>query len=591
MPALPPAVGTHLHRFAEVRPAPGQWRYAVRATVSCAIALLVTGAVFGPTLAILGLNAAMVCTTAARRPPRARVPITGVMTLAYVLSCTLGALVGGDPLLGTVLFTAVAAVASLTYHTLLADPPGPIFLIIGPALSSYLPTIGIAPWRVVAVNAVAAGTATLVAVGLQTLSPDRPEREAVEEAERQVDELLDPRTATAGQGEAPSETQLARRRDDAYAAVLAAIMTVVEAGGNRTPSPRLQALAARLRDQHERVVVCIAAAELPGARVLVDVLQQRRYLGSPDSAYLLRWGLSRRSFPWFAARRASLAILLTCVTIYGSGLHHPYWAVMTTALVMSLGTDRLSLTHRALHRLAGTIGGVGVFAVLQLVHPQGAVVTAVALACVFGTQMTAPRNYGIAMLFVTPMALVISTVGISGSLLTHAVWDRVLDTLVGVGCSLLVMWATGYRTPVALVRRQFRRTLRALERVLLLLVDGEQCSPAGLVARRNLAFEELQTARILRIGQEELPRRLSGWERLDTAVNLLVFTTLTACWVDRPLEHLDAQAMANRLQRVLVGLPPVSTEPIDVDPLVAALADVHAAGVGVDGARGRRTDG
>lgn len=557
--------------FTMVKPAPGRWKFALRITISCAVALAVVAVVIGPRAALLGINGATMSVTAGARPWRARVIILGIMDLAFAIACFIAANVGGDPVLLTIFFTVLAGITGLAYHAFLAEPPGPIFLIIGPAIASYMPTVGMPKGEVIAVSALSAVVGSVVNILIDSHSGRHPERDAIDEAATRVAQLEHDVSADE------DSRSVARLRDQAYASVFAASLVLDEASFTRSRGPDWSALNARLRQLHRKVVRHIVSAEFPGAPLAVSSLEQRRYLGSPGAIYLLRWALSPKSFPWFAARRLSLAMLLSCITAYAVHIDHPYWAVMTTALVMSLGTDRLSLTHRALHRMAGTLAGLVLFVVLHVMDFHGIDLAVVTLVLVFCIQMTAPRNYAICVIFVTPMALLVATSARPVDL-GHVLSDRVLDTAIGVGASLLVMWLTGYRTPVALVRRQYRRTLRAIERVVVLIGNGQQATEAGFVARRDLAYEELQTARILSIAQQELPLRLAGWGQIEALVNRLSYTVLTACWLARPTDHLDAARMASALQQLFASLPPVSTATIDLPKLGEDLRAVRTAG-------------
>lgn len=569
------ALGDHLSAFAAVKPTPKKrWQFALRATLSCAAAIAVVALVVSPQLAFVGLTGAMLSTASGSRPWRARAWVLATMVVAYSVACIIATYVGGSPVLLTVFFTLLAGGAALIYHTVLTDPPGPIFLIIGPAIASYLPTRGMPPSQVALICVISAVVASTVNLLLDAASGRHPELTAVDEVESKVEELE--RLDASDEG---NDVDLAAMRDQAYASVFSTSLVLDEAAGRHELEPTWVAAHIKLRRLHRRVVTAIAANEFPGARVAVSSLEQRRYLGAPGVSYLLRWGLSRRAFPWFAARRMTLAMVLTCIVSYALQVSHPYWTIMTTALVMSMGNGRLSLTYRALHRLVGTLAGLLVFAALHQAHLTGLALVVVILALMFAIQMTAVRNYALGVVFVTPMALLIATsVGTSAPTLI-AVRDRVLDTAIGVAASLFVMWLTGYRTPVALVRRQYRRTLRSVERVLLLLADGQQSTEPGFVARRDLAYEELQAARILGIARQELPERLAPWGGVELAVNRLVFTVLSACWLARPAEVIDAGAMASALQRLLAMLPPVSTRDIDLTKFDADLRAVRRAGV------------
>lgn len=570
--SVPDTVARQVVAFTEIKSAPGRWKFAIEATFLAAVALTTVSLVVSPKLAIIALTGAFLAITARSRPLRARALILSVMYLGYVISVTLGAITGSRPWLLTITLTMISVVAVLGYNALVGDQPGPMFLIIGAAIASYLPTVGISVAQVVEVNALGAGSACLTALLLQSLRRDTLVRDAVDATEQAV---------TAYTSTAPGEGEPAvrgRLRDAAYASIFRASSVLEASVGSTTHSQRWAQANLRLRRLHVSLVRRISLAHLGSAPVAVGAMEQSRYLGLPSSAYLLRWGLSQRSLPWLAARRLAAAVILTCAVSYGLQIGHPYWSVLTTALIITIGADRLALTHRALHRLAGTLAGVLLFFALHALEPQGIWLLVAALLLVFVMQMVVVRNYALGAIFITPMALLISSAGDPYQPVLHIAGLRILQTAIGAACSLIVIWVSSRGTPILLVRRQYGRSLRALEHLLVLLADGEHATERGFSARRDLAFEQLQCAQILTIAQVDLPLTLGSWDELEASLNEVSYTVLAACWTVTPGDVLDASAMASRLQRLLAKLPPVSRELVDAHVLAQDLHDVLQVG-------------
>lgn len=571
---VPETVTRQVMAFTEIAPAPGRWRFALEATFLTAVALVTVSLVVSPSLSIIGLTGAFLAVTARSRPLRARAAILAVMYAGYLISVTLGALTGSRPWLLTIALTLISVVAVLGYNALVGDQPGPMFLIIGAAIAAYLPTVHIPVATVIQINALGAGSACVAALLLQSLRRDTTVQDVIDGAEQAVTAYTD---TAPGEGEAAERGRL---RDAAYASIFRA-STVLEAAVGSTPhSNRWVQAHHRLRRLHVDLVRRISLARLGGAPVAVGAMEQSRYLGLPSPAYLLRWGLSQRSLPWLAARRLAAAVILSCAVSYGLRIGHPYWAVLTTALIITVGADRLSLTHRALRRLAGTLAGVLVFFGLHALHPGGIWLLVAVLLLVFVMQMVVVRNYALGAIFITPMALLISSAGEPYEPVLHIAGLRILQTAIGAACSLLVIWVSSRGTPVLLVRRQYRRALRALEHLLVLLADGQHASDQGFSARRDLAFEQLQCASILAIAQVDLPLTLGRWDELEAALNEVSYTVLAACWTIDPPAVLNATAMAARLQRLLATLPPVSRQLVDAHELAQDLHDVLAVGIG-----------
>ncbi len=568
----PEALSRQVLAFTEIKPAPGRWRFALRATFLAAVALFSVALTMAPTLAVVGLTGGFLATTAPTRPWRERTVVLGVMYPLYVLSVWLGAVTGERPWLLTIVLAGISLVTVLVYNAVVGDQPGPMFLILGAAIASYLPTRGIPVLKVVEVNALAGGTACLASILLQMARRDTSVQDAIRDADEAVTAYVQ---SPHGVGD-PAER--GRLRDRAFASVFRA-STVLEAAVGHTPHSRRWARAnLRLRRLHADLVRRVSQVRLHDAPIAVSRMEASRYLGSPSFRYLVRWGVSQRSLPWLAARRFTAAVVLTCAVSYGLHTGHPYWAVMTAALIMTVTADRLSLTHRALHRLAGTAVGVLLFFGLHALNPRGAWLLAVILVAVFAMQMVVVRNYALGAMLITPMALAMSTASNPYQPAGAIAGSRIIETAIGAACSVIVIWASSRGTPVVLVRRQFRRALRALERVLVLLADGEQSTDRGFEARRDLSFEQLQCAQVLQIAQTDLPLALGTWTELEAAINEVSYTVLAACWTVDPPSTLDAAEMARALQRLLARLPPVSRETVDAQQVARALHEVLRVG-------------
>ncbi|GAA4709956.1 Fusaric acid resistance protein-like [Promicromonospora umidemergens] len=122
---------------------------------------------------------------------------------------------------------------------------------------------------------------------------------------------------------------------------------------------------------------------------------------------------------------------------------HPYWAMVAAVVPMS-APDATGRLTRAAQRLAGTLVGVVIAWALLAAGPPPLVVIAVAAVLQAGAELYVGRNYGLAMLFITPLALsmthLANPVPVSG-----LVSDRALDTLVGVAVAVAITLLTHER--------------------------------------------------------------------------------------------------------------------------------------------------
>lgn len=122
---------------------------------------------------------------------------------------------------------------------------------------------------------------------------------------------------------------------------------------------------------------------------------------------------------------------------------HPYWAMVAAVVPMS-APDASGRLMRAAQRLAGTLVGVLIAWALLAAAPPPLVVIAVAALLQAGAELYVGRNYALAMLFITPLALSMThlahPVPVAG-----LVGDRALDTLVGVAVAVVITLLTHER--------------------------------------------------------------------------------------------------------------------------------------------------
>lgn len=139
------------------------------------------------------------------------------------------------------------------------------------------------------------------------------------------------------------------------------------------------------------------------------------------------------------------------------GIGHPYWAMI--AAVVPLVAVRLSHSAtRATHRIVGTFLGLILAAVLLAAQPSGLVAIALVVALQIAAELFVTRNYGFALLFVTPLALVMIDLAHPTDTATLIV-DRLVETVLGTVVALAVAaatWALWGRGPRASAGRRAR---------------------------------------------------------------------------------------------------------------------------------------
>lgn len=175
-------------------------------------------------------------------------------------------------------------------------------------------------------------------------------------------------------------------------------------------------------------VVCCSGAVLDRARGRVGDR-------APRVAGVVRAGLSDGDATGTAVT-VGVAALLAATAATAAGWGHPAWAVMGATAVLQ-GTHVRHMGVRALQRAGGTACGALLAAPLLGAHLGFWAVAALVVALQVVTELVVARHYGLAMLAITPMALLMTSVGGATDPGTMAL-DRALDTVAGAVIGLLV---------------------------------------------------------------------------------------------------------------------------------------------------------
>ncbi|WLP89336.1 FUSC family protein [Gordonia sp. NB41Y] len=159
---------------------------------------------------------------------------------------------------------------------------------------------------------------------------------------------------------------------------------------------------------------------------------------TPTVAERLRWG--HRSV---RTRTLALRLGLACVIAGGAaiavGLPRPDWAVITAAMILHQGPDRLLGSWRGVHRLVGTVLGVLVLAALAVPLQIPAVLIIAVAVLMAVTEVFLVVNYSIAMIVITPLAMILGELAPPASL-GPTLFARILETVVGVTVAVTVLW-------------------------------------------------------------------------------------------------------------------------------------------------------
>lgn len=119
---------------------------------------------------------------------------------------------------------------------------------------------------------------------------------------------------------------------------------------------------------------------------------------------------------------------------------HPYWAMVAAVAAMG-GPDLAARLIRGVHRVVGTLLGLVLAAALLSWYPQGFVLIVVIALLQLVTELLVGRNYALACVFITPLALAMGQLAEErpvGPLLIDRGWETALGAVIAMLILILI---------------------------------------------------------------------------------------------------------------------------------------------------------
>lgn len=455
------------------------------------------------------------------RPYRNRAGYLAVIALSFGAAVALGDWAAALPWLGLVTITVIAMVAVLVCHALHVGPPGAFMFVLGCAAGTAVVATHLPPWHIGLLVLAGGAFSWLVHMVGALWEPRGPEIRAVEAARVAVGRYLDSRDS--------ADRHVAAR------ALHQAWNTLVNFQPVRVdPDHVLDGLRAENLHLHR----VFGAAVAGGSDV--DITRRaelgpgfRLPLGRPSNVTLLRRALTPGSESMRLAGRVGVAVALSGLAALAVSDDHSYWAMAVAVLVLYQGFDWSRTVQRGAERLVGTLLGLGLAAAILSWQPQGWWLVIVIAALQFAIEMFVVRNYTIAVIFITPLALTIASGGHQVADLRHFLLTRGLDTVIGCAVALLVYWVALRRRGPAPLSEAVRATRAAIDITNVHLRAGAVSSAPARAARRDLQLSAMTLLEAYQGAIGGSPEHRAEAERLWPTIadtEHLAYQTLAACW-------------------------------------------------------------
>ncbi|MBV9204489.1 MAG: FUSC family protein [Actinobacteria bacterium] len=571
-----------------LRDARRRWPLALRAAVCMGTPVLI-GWVAGDIGS--GLTATIGAFTAlygSKRPYLNRSIELAIMAVTFAAAVTLGVLASPVIWAGVVTVTAIAMVAVLLCNALSVGPPGAFTITLACAAGVGLGTTHLSPWRAGLLVLAGGAVAWTVHMSGALVRPRGPEKAAVAAAGDSVADFVD---ALGGPVQDAARRWAAVALEESWAALVT--FQPIE--------PRTGSTLSRLRelnhDLHRLFADAVGAAAVRQpmptgtSQRIRQMAGQARHPGGtdpgsadtalppgrPPAIQLVRAALSARSQQLPVVLRVGLAALVAGTIASALSLQHAYWAIVAAVLILHQGLDWTRTVQRSLGRILGTLAGLLLAGLILAAYPQGLWLVLTVVLLQFMIELVVVRNYALAVMFITPLGLVIASGGRHVADIASLQAARGIDTAIGCSVALATYWLTTRRVSVPQLPDILARTLETAARVSGQLASAAVTTREARAARRDLQYlatdllESYEAAVGGPAGQRNATERT--WPAV-LAVQGLAYRMLAACWT---MEDDNTSGAARARAEVLYG----ASGEQELDQELGALATAIRAGTGL----------
>ncbi|MEV5783613.1 FUSC family protein [Streptomyces sp. NPDC052287] len=477
----------------------GAFFFAVRAALAMGLVGVPIVQAGRPGLAVYAMLGSFTTTFGRNLPYDRRARVLAVVAVAMTACVGCGSALaawagsGGAGGVGTAAAVAatavVAGMAKFVCDATRLSGLGAVLLLFAFAVAANGTPTGAEVLPHTALAAAGAAFAWLLAVSGRLVHPDRPQRLAVATALRKLAELLDASAVGDVPGRTrhaatvavlhayyclglppPTPTRRAAAGRDAVFVRLTDLSWTLLIGSVRRPPGDPVATARHLRrqarlltDRRRRVPPALTEplhqyeAPTPSANVRNDGTPSSTSSTSstgtsatPGDPAVLRATTLLIGRPGGPDRLAALAVPALRMAL-GTGvagglaavlnLEHGYWAAISAAAVLH-SVNLRTTAQRAVQRTLGTALGLLLALGVLAAHPEPVELALVIVVLEFLLEYVAARNYALAVVFLTPIALLLSDLA-APSPAGELVLDRALGSAVGIavglGCALLIV--------------------------------------------------------------------------------------------------------------------------------------------------------
>ena len=174
------------------------------------------------------------------------------------------------------------------------------------------------------------------------------------------------------------------------------------------------------------------------------------------------------SIVFINAIKYSVILSISALIAFSIPFTRAYWIPLTCASVM-LGSTIMSTFQRAVQRFVGTFVGVLIASVVLSMHPKGFMIVILSMLFIGVTELLIVRNYALAVMFITPNALLVAETSTNIHNIYYFASGRIIDIGIGALIGLIGIYITCYRSSSNRLEGLISKLLRSQQQLIVRL--------------------------------------------------------------------------------------------------------------------------
>ncbi|MGG3742186.1 FUSC family protein [Paenibacillus chibensis] len=223
----------------------------------------------------------------------------------------------------------------------------------------------------------------------------------------------------------------------------------------------------------------------------------------------------KNSLVFLLSLRFGIILMIAALAAHAFNLNRSYWVPLSCASVM-LGSTVVATYHRAIQRSIGTIIGILIASAILWARPEGIVISLAIMLFTFFAELLIVRNYAIAILFVTPNALLMAEASSHIHNVAYFAGTRIVDVITGSVIGLIGVLLLGRTSASSRIPYLMGRTIRSQSELTAQLLTEQPGSDLSEGGRQQRAMKtnlsNLTTVYATALG--EIPRSEEELQRL-----------------------------------------------------------------------------